>query len=146
IPFEVSRYASIGNSTSSSSFGGSLNISRSLTALNSITAGSFNTLGSIFVGGLAQLTNASASNAFEVGTNAFVIRSAGTSSSLAFETTSYASASNYFGAGLTSCNSALTSKLLWSNGIFSCGTDTDTAGGAISSIRVKEILPGSSAI
>src|SRR3990167_8002452 len=51
----------------------------------------------------------------------------GTRASLSndLEVVGYASASKYFGATLTDCDAATTSKLLWSNtGLFSCGTDS----------------------
>lgn len=52
------------------------------------------------------------------------------SGSIPFETTGYASASQYFGAALTDCDTAATSKLLWSDtGVFSCGTDQSGGGG-----------------
>ena len=63
----------------------------------------------------------------------------GASVSIPFEFTDYASASRYFGAGLTSCTGS--NKLLWSAGVFSCGTDqTGSSGTAI------EIQDGSSDI
>ncbi|MDP3954311.1 MAG: hypothetical protein Q8Q06_02750, partial [bacterium] len=70
-------------------------------------------------------SNASISGNLEIGSDGFVVRSTGVSSSLAFETTSYASASALYGSGLQTCN-ATTGKLTWSSGIFSCGTDFNT--------------------
>ena len=40
----------------------------------------------------------------------------------------YASSTLYHGAGLASCDTT-TGKLLWTNGVFSCGTDFNTGGG-----------------
>ncbi|MBI2063927.1 MAG: hypothetical protein HYT65_02970, partial [Candidatus Yanofskybacteria bacterium] len=56
----------------------------------------------------------------------------GATLSLNFETLGYASSSKTFGSGLTDCDTATTSKLLWdaTAGKFSCGTDTDTTGTA----------------
>jgi hypothetical protein len=42
------------------------------------------------------------------------------------------SANTYWGAGLVDCDTAATSKLLWSDtGVFSCGTDTSGAGAPV---------------
>ncbi|MDP2729219.1 MAG: hypothetical protein Q8O55_01895, partial [Dehalococcoidales bacterium] len=96
------------------------------------------------VGGTASISgqatfgsNASISGNLEIGANGFVIRSAGVSSSLAFETTSYASASALWGAGLSNCGS--TNKLQWDAGTFTCVEDQQGGGGGGgSAIHVRE--------
>ncbi|MDP2731294.1 MAG: hypothetical protein Q8O55_12580, partial [Dehalococcoidales bacterium] len=81
-------------------------------------------------------SNASISGNLEIGANGFVIRSAGVSSSLAFETTSYASASALWGAGLSNCGS--TNKLQWGSGTFTCVAD-QLGGGGAANIQIREL-------
>jgi hypothetical protein len=52
----------------------------------------------------------------------------GNASSTLFST-NYASSTQYFGAGLQTCDPT-TGKLTWSNGVFSCGTDQAGSGGS----------------
>ncbi|MDO8733522.1 MAG: hypothetical protein Q7L55_13290, partial [Actinomycetota bacterium] len=78
-------------------------------------------------GRLDLFSNASLSGNFEVGTDTLVIRSTGVSSSLPFETTSYASVSAYFGSGVNGaadCNDSAETIRWTTTGLFSCGTLT----------------------
>ena len=64
----------------------------------------------------------------------------GTGASFSFgEFTGYASASQYFGASLSTCN-ATTGKLTWTSGVFGCGTDFNTGGGGGTQIEVQDGL------
>jgi fibronectin-binding autotransporter adhesin len=67
------------------------------------------------------------SGIFESSGQAFFDSSA--SVSVNFEVGGFASASQTYGSGLTNCNNAVSSKLLWSSatGKFSCGTDQTSA-------------------
>ena len=75
---------------------------------------------------LSTLSNASISAGIEVNTDRFVVTQNRASASANFEFTAWASASKFYGAGLTEidCNDA-TDKLYYSAGIFSCGTLAD---------------------
>ncbi|MCC6404791.1 MAG: hypothetical protein IT405_00115, partial [Candidatus Yanofskybacteria bacterium] len=84
-----------------------------------------------FVGSMTLDANTSvALNGFTYTLGGLVLSAGGSSLSVPFEATSYASASQLFGAGLSSCTGG--NKLLWSNGAFSCAADA-TGGGGVSS-------------
>ncbi len=113
-----------GNSNEGGGTGGSVNItaghgdggSGDLNGSISLTAGNGGNSGFVSITG-------------DLGT--FITGAASVSSNL--EVSSYASASQYFGAGLTSCTGS--SFLQWTAGVFGCGV---SSGGGGSSIGVRE--------
>ena len=100
-----------------------------------------NTSGRTTLGSVATTTLAGTSNQISVSNSPKVIGASGAvlsfpntvifpqyaSTTLGFST-AYASSTLYHGAGLASCDTT-TGKLLWTNGVFSCGTDFNTGGG-----------------
>lgn len=64
-----------------------------------------------------------------------------TNSSTTIASFNYASTTNLFGAGLTACDPT-TGKLLWSSGVFTCGTD-QTGGGGFSGASDSIIVSNS---
>jgi hypothetical protein len=93
---------------------------------------------------LDVIGTASVSSNFEIGANLYRFTSAGASWSKAFETAAYASASAYFGAGLTDCDQE-TQTLNWdaATGRFTCLEDGGGSGGISSdSLDFDELVDG----
>ncbi len=99
--------------------------------------------------GLNTSSDALVSGMFETDGQAFFNSSASVSTN--FEVGGYASASKYFGGGLSNvdCSNNASQKLLYINGLFSCGNDQTTAGVGSTVRTVKQgatILSGSAAL
>lgn len=139
IPFEVGGYASIGGNlfelgTGSSSFAGSLNTTKSITSLKTVTAAGFNTTGQFFSGGVGSNSFSGSLNT-TLGLHAttdvsagglFLGIGAGSNSFVGSLNIAKGIKGNSFqGGGLVEC---LSGKLTWTAGQFGCGIDASGTG------------------